>query len=366
MDQIVLGWNNFVESIKNAGTAVVENLPQIATGLLVILLFIIFRHLLSKNIAKIFTKVFKRHPVIGAGIRTSVQEPLKAFFLALGLYIGIAIMNPPAAFMAGLTVAFRVCVIVLIAWALANFTPFLTSQIIKMEETNKRANAVAVRFVANMLKIVIISISVVVIIGELGYNIGGLITGIGLGGLTFSLAAQNTASDLFAGFSIVSDKPFDVGDYIVTPSGEGKVEDITMRSTRIRTVADTVVIMPNSKLINEPITNCSKLNRRFVDMTIGLTYDTDSATLRNCIEDIKAMLQAHEDVSKDRIVVVFAGFSDSSQDIRIIFSVDMTALDPSLVVREDINFRLKEIIEKNGASFAFPSITVYNAGEDKA
>ena len=230
-----------------------------------------------------------------------------------------------------------------------------------MEETNRRTNAVAVRFVANMLKIIIISISVVVIIGELGYNIGGLITGIGLGGLTFSLAAQNTAANLFAGFSIVSDKPFDVGDYIITPSGEGKVEDITMRSTRIRTLADTVVVLPNSKLVDEPITNCSRLNRRFVDETIGLTFDTDAGKLRNCIEDIKAMLESHEEVSKDRIVVAFAGFSDSSQDIRIIYSVDTTSLDHSLVVREDINFKIKEIVERNGASFAFPSVTVYNA-----
>ncbi|MBQ1451629.1 MAG: mechanosensitive ion channel family protein [Clostridia bacterium] len=361
MKELTLGWNNFVEGINTAVTIIIENLPQILLGILVFLLFVLFRHLLSKNIAKIFAKVFKRHPVIGGGIRTSVQEPLKTFFLIFGLYLGFAIMNPPDKVMAWLTTAFRICIIVLITWALSNFTPFITSQLIKMEETNRRTNAVAVRFVANMLKIIIISISVVVIIGELGYNIGGLITGIGLGGLTFSLAAQNTAANLFAGFSIVSDKPFDVGDYIITPSGEGKVEDITMRSTRIRTLADTVVVLPNSKLVDEPITNCSRLNRRFVDETIGLTFDTDAGKLRNCIEDIKTMLETHEEVSKDRIVVAFAGFSDSSQDIRIIYSVDTTSLDHSLVVREDINFKIKEIVERNGASFAFPSVTVYNA-----
>lgn len=366
MYELTLGWNNFVASIKNIGTIIFENFPQIVLGLIVIILFVIFRQLLSKNIAKIFTKIFKKHPVIGAGIRTSVQEPLKAFFLLLGLYLGFAVMNLPGGFMAGATTVFRICNIVLITWALANFTPFITSQIIKMEEANKRTNAVAVRFVANMLKIIIISISVVVIISELGYNIGGLITGIGLGGLTFSLAAQNTAANLFAGFSIVSDKPFDVGDYIITPSGEGKVEDITLRSTRIRTMADTVVVLPNAKLIDEPITNCSRMNSRFVDMTIGLTYDTDAATLRNCIEDIKKMLETHGKVRQERIVTVFSGFSDSSQDIRIIYAVDTTALDTSLEIREDVNFKIKEIVEKNGASFAFPSVTVYKPDDKEA
>lgn len=345
-------WTEAVDVISN-------NVFEIALGLIVIVLFLLFRKWLSKNIANIFTKLFKNNAVVGAGIRTSIQGPLKAFFLFFGIYLGLLIMGPPDTIVDAINKIFRICNIVLITWALANFTPFVTSMIMKMEETNKRANAVAIKFIANLLKILIISLSVVVIISELGYDITGLITGLGLGGLTFSLAAQSTASNLFAGFSIVADKPFDVGDYIITPSVEGTVEDITMRSTRVRTLADTVIVMPNSKLVDEAITNCSKINRRFVDETIGLTYDTDSAKLRNCIEDIKSMLEAHPEVLNERIVVVFSGFGDSSQDIRIIYSVNTTALDPSLRVREDINFRIKEIVEKNGASFAFPSVTVY-------
>ena len=349
-------WDTVVDVVTN-------NIFEIALGLLVIAIFILFKKWLSKNIANIFTKIFKNNPVVGAGIRTSVQDPLKAFFVIFGFYVGFLIMGPPDNVVEGINKLFRICNIVLITWALANFTPFITSMVMKMEETNKRANAVAIKFVANLLKIIIIALSVVVIISELGYNITGLITGLGLGGLTFSLAAQSTASNLFAGFSIVADKPFDVGDYIITPSVEGTVEDITMRSTRVRTVAGTVIVMPNSKLVDEAITNCSKMHSRFVDMTIGLTYDTDSAKLRNCIEDIKKMLSEHPEILDDRIVVVFSGFSDSSQDIRIIYSVNTTALDPSLRVREDINFKIKEIVEKNGASFAFPSVTVYTETE---
>lgn len=350
-------WGIIVDAFTN-------NLFEIVLGVLVIVLFLLFRKWLSKNISNIFAKVFKKNPVVGAGIRTSVQEPLKTFFFIFGFYVGFLIMGPPDSVVVGINRIFRICNIVLIAWSLANFTPFLTSMVIKMEETNKRANAVAIKFIANLLKVLIIALSVVVIISELGYNITGLITGLGLGGLTFSLAAQSTASNLFAGFSIVSDKPFDVGDYIITPSVEGTVEDITMRSTRIRTVAGTMIVMPNSKLIDEAITNTSRMNSRYIDMTIGLTYDTDSAKLRNCIEDIKEMLNAHPEVLNDRIVVVFSGFSDSSQDIRIIYSMNTKALDPSLRIREDINFKIKEIVEKNGASFAFPSVTVYTGSEE--
>ena len=358
VDNIQQFWQDVVNYVSN-------NYIQMILGVVVIILFLIFRKWLSKNISNIFTKIFKNNLVIGAGIRTSVQGPLKSFFFIFGFYLGFLIMGFPAPVVDFINKVFRISNIVLITWALVNFTPFITSTVIKMEETNKRANAVAIKFIANVLKVIIIALAVVVIISELGYNITGLITGLGLGGLTFSLAAQSTASNLFAGFSIVADKPFDVGDYIVTPSLEGTVEDITMRSTRVRTVADTVVVIPNSKLVDEPITNATRMNKRYVDMTIGLTYDADAATLRNVIEDIKSMLEAHLEIQQDRILVAFKGFGDSSQDIRILYFTKTTALDPSLRVQEDINFKIKDIVEKNGASFAFPSVSIYEEKTDK-
>ncbi len=354
---------SFVGEIKGIWEVIYKfvttNIIQIILGLIVIALFLLFRKWLSKNISNIFTKIFKNNAILGAGIRTSIQDPLKSFFFILGIYLGLMIMGFSAGTVAFFNKLFRIANIVLITWALANFTPFITSLVIKVEESNKRANAVAIKFVANILKLVIIALSVVVIISELGYNITGLITGLGLGGLTFSLAAQSTAANLFAGFSIVADKPFDVGDYIVTPSVEGTVEDITMRSTRVRTVADTVIIMPNSKLVDEPITNFSKMNKRICDMKIGLTYDTDAETLKKCVDDIQKMLESTSGINEERIVVAFDGFSDSSQDIRIIYFTNATAHDPALKMREEINFKIKEIVEANGASFAFPSITVY-------
>ena len=358
VDNIQQFWQDAVNYVSN-------NYIQMILGVIVIILFLLFRKWLSKNISNIFTKIFKNNLVIGAGIRTSVQGPLKSFFFIFGFYLGFLIMGFPAPVVDFINKIFRISNIVLITWALVNFTPFITSTVIKMEETNKRANAVAIKFIANVLKVIIIALAVVVIISELGYNITGLITGLGLGGLTFSLAAQSTASNLFAGFSIVADKPFDVGDYIVTPSLEGTVEDITMRSTRVRTVADTVVVIPNSKLVDEPITNATRMNKRYVDMTIGLTYDADAATLRNVIEDIKSMLEAHLEIQQDRILVAFKGFGDSSQDIRVIYFTKTTALDPSLRVQEDINFKIKDIVEKNGASFAFPSVSIYEEKTDK-
>jgi len=355
---------NIFGDLKSAGVVTVEtildNLTNIFVGIVVILIFILSRKCLSKQIAKMFTKIFKSRPAIGEGIRVSIQNPLKSFFLVIGFYIGIIIMGPPVAVMKVLNLIFRISFIVLITWTLANFTPYATAFIIKMEDSNDRGvNVVAIKFIANIAKIIIIALSVVVIISELGYDISGLITGLGLGGLTFSLAAQSTAANLFAGFSLISDKPFNVGDYIVTPSVEGEVEDITMRSTQVRTVQDTVIIVPNSKLVDEPITNCSLRDKRLVDFKIGLTYDVSAETLKTCISKIKKMLEKNEKVNKDRIVVAFDGFTEKSQDIRIIYLANTSAHDECLEIREDVNFKIKEIVETLGAKFAIPSISLY-------
>lgn len=352
-------FDSIISVSQTALEVIIENIWNIAAAVLVFLLFLMLRKKIAKYIGKLLEKLFSSKPAIGAGIRNAIIDPLSTFFLFLGMYAACIIMGTPASVMAFLTKLFRVSIIFLIAWSFTNFTPVATALVMNANaKTDHKINAAAVKLVANVFKIIILSLAMVIVISELGYDISGLITGLGLGGLTFSLAAQSTATNLFSGFAIVSDKPFDVGDYVSTPSVEGTIEDITMRSTRVRTVADTVMVVPNSKLIDEPITNWSRMNKRFVDMTIGLTYDTKTEVIKKCVSDIEQMLKAHEDVDDSRIVVTFSEFADSSLNIRIIYFTRTTVYDEFLYVKQDINYRIREIVEKNGAEFAFPTTTV--------
>ncbi len=346
--------------LQTALGVIIGNIWNIVAAVVVFMIFLVLRKKVAKYIGKFLEKLFKAKPALGAGIRNAIIDPLSTFFLFLGIYVACVIMGTPASVMAFLTKLFRVSVIFLIAWSLTNFTPVATALVMKAnEKTDRKANAAAIKLVANVFKVIIFSLATVIVISELGYDISGLITGLGLGGLTFSLAAQNTATNLFSGFEIVSDKPFDVGDYITTPSVEGTIEDITMRSTRVRTVADTVMVVPNSKLIDEPITNWSRMNKRFVDMTIGLTYDTKTEVIKKCVSDIEEMLKAHDDVDNNRIVVAFSEFADSSLNIRIIYFTCTTVYDEFIYVKQDVNYKIREIVEKNGADFAFPSTSIY-------
>ena len=350
---------NIINMFKDFAVHMAENVDLLIAGLVVCLLLLIFSKKISEIISKAVKKLFSKWPLVSQHVYTSMVNPLRVFFVCLGIYLFFVISAPQTAILAFFEKLFRIAVITVCGWATLNFTPTLTYLLIKSNEENKHSSEVAIRFLAIVIRIVVVAIGGVIVISDLGYNINGIITGLGLGGLTLSLAAQNTASNLISGLEIVSDKPFDVGDYIRTPTTEGVVEDMTMRSTRIRTPDELLVSVPNSVLMKEYITNCSEMGRRYVSMTIGLKYDTDSRVMRNCIDEIKDMLYADENVDNTRIIVSFSGFGDSAFEIKIIYFTKTTFLDTYYDVNEKVNFKIREIIEKNGAEFAYPSKSIY-------
>ena len=214
-------------------------------------------------------------------------------------------------------------------------------------------------FFAKIIKAVIVIIAVLIVLGEFGVNINGLITGVGLGGLTFALAAQDTASNIFGGLVIISDKPFAVGDWIQTASIEGTVEDISFRSTRIRTFDDALLVVPNSTLSSASITNWSKMNKRKVKFNIGLTYNTAPSQVKNIIADIETFLNSHKDLVSDTNLIKLNEFSSRSLNIMVMFFTSQTSLAELKRVREEINYEILDVVHRHESSFAFPSTSVY-------
>ena len=214
-------------------------------------------------------------------------------------------------------------------------------------------------FFAKIIKAVIVIIAVLIVLGEFGVNINGLITGVGLGGLTFALAAQDTASNIFGGLVIISDKPFAVGDWIQTASIEGTVEDISFRSTRIRTFDDALLVVPNSTLSSASITNWSKMNKRKVKFNVGLTYNTTPSQVKNIIADIETFLNSHKDIVSDTPLVKLDEFGSSSLNIMVMFFTSQTSLAELKRVREEINYEILDVVHRHESSFAFPSTSVY-------
>ena len=338
-----------------------ERWPLLLSGLVVFLFFSLLSGKLRDLVCAVLRKAFAKWPHVASELDGALRSPLRVFFVVLGVELAFLIISPETKWMTFIDKLFRMVNISLIAWVLLNYTPAATRQIIRFNEDRQSApSEVAVRFMAVILRIVIVSLLAVILISEMGYNINGIIAGLGLSGLTLSLAAQNTASNLFSGFEIITDKPFDVGDYIAAGTAEGFVEDITMRSTRIRTRDDLVVTVPNATLMKEAITNYSRTQLgKAVRFTVSLTYDTTTEQLQKVCGDLRAFLEADEDIDDSIVSVTFKEFGESSQDIDVHFFTKTTDKYESLKVREKVNYEIRRIVDAAGARFAYPTTTVH-------
>lgn len=163
----------------------------------------------------------------------------------------------------------------------------------------------------------------------------------------------------FGGLVIIFEKPFELGDWISTASLEGSVEDITFRSTKIRTLANALTVVPNSKLCGEPITNWTRMKMRLAQFTLGLTYGTPKRTVEAVTNRVRAMLENHPGVHSETVQVRLSEFADSSIDIAVQFYTKTTDIVEYRAVKEDVNLRIMDIMAGEGASFAFPSRSIY-------
>jgi MscS family membrane protein len=214
-------------------------------------------------------------------------------------------------------------------------------------------------FVRTGLKVLVIAIGIVIILQEWNYDVSGLIAGIGLGGLAFSLAAQDTVSNLFGFAAIVGDRPFVVGEYIKTPDVEGVVEHVGMRATRVRQLDQAVVYVPNNTLANSPVLNWSRLRKRRVNYVLGVTYGSTSGQLRVLLHRIREMLKAQEHVEPDTVTVLFVEFGDSSLDILVRCYVYLADWGEFMAEQERLHLEVMDIVEDLGMSVAFPSSSIY-------
>lgn len=329
---------------------------NIAFGALIFIAFTAFRNKISVFLLKIISKIFfAKKPDRRDGFIKSLKRPLSIYFIVLGLFIGVIINYHHNAIVG----TFKIVSILFACWLLISYVSDNLETVLGEKSKSPEVNNIAVKFIANILKVLTVCIAVVMVISELGYNINGLLTGLGVGGLAVSLAAQDSIKSIISGFVIMFDRPFDVGDFIETNEFSGTVEDITMRSTRVRKLDDTVIVVPNTIIADDLITNYAKLNKRLIDTKIGLLYSTTDETLKKCIDEIRAFLENHEKVEKKNIRVRFVEFDDSSLNIEIRCYVLITGLEEYYAFTEEMNFAVKKIIDESDTDFAYPTSSIF-------
>lgn len=210
-----------------------------------------------------------------------------------------------------------------------------------------------VLFITEALKVVVIIFSVFFILGAIfELNVASLVAGLGIGGLAIALAAKESLENLLGSFTIFLDKPFVIGDLIKSGEVVGNVENIGFRSTRIRTLEKSFVTIPNKKLVDNELDNLSHRSQRRTNFNVGLTHETKVGQFKNIITDIQTFIANHPHISKDEMQVRLHNFDINSINIMIIYFVNKIDYNVYLDVREEVNFKIMEIVEKHGSSFA--------------
>lgn len=335
----------------------INNLLPAALGLAIFVILLIFKTPISKGILNICGKAFfRKTQEKRTALKNSLKKPLAYLIATIGLIIGVSINYTSK----GLTKFFKIVIILEICWAIINYLSgnlFLLFHFGK--DADEKLNTTVIKFISNILKIVIIAFAVVMVISELGYNINGLITGLGVGGLAISLAAQDAISNMISGFIIVFEKPFKVGDLIKSSTVEGFVEEVTMRTTKIRQLDDSLITVPNSTLTSNAVVNESEMQKRRIDFKFGLLYSTSNDAILKIKSQIEHYLIENNDILPSPVRVYFKEFDDSSINFEIVCYTTTGNIDEYLNIREQINLKIKEIVESNQTDFAFPTTTVH-------
>lgn len=231
---------------------------------------------------------------------------------------------------------------------------------ISREGQSSEALGSAMGLIRLLVTFVLFAIALIVVLDNLGVNVTGLVAGLGVGGIAIGLAAQGIFADLFAALAIIFDRPFRRGDAIAYDQTSGNVEEIGLKSTRVRSITGEEKIISNKNLLDKEITNNSQRDRRRVKFTIGLIYQTDPAVARSLPDTLKRIV---EENGMTFIRCGFIGFGASSLDFELEFDAP-SDFQSMYDARHKIGIAILDCFNAEGLEFAYPTQTSFTAGPD--
>ena len=345
---------NFINNLT------IEQIVDIWIAIAIILFFQIFKSGLSYIVIRLF-KVKEKDP---KKIKNSAFFiPLKAFFSVLGVYIALLFLREPINISQELinlmSKIFKIIVIITTSTGIAkSMTPKSSFAKKFIKNNEKELDDSVLNFILKIVRGIIYVIGAFLVITELGYNLNGLVAGLGLGGVIFTLAAQDTAKNLFGGLVIFLDKPFKVGDWIEVGKYEGTVEDMTFRSTRIRVFENALVNIPNSIVAESSIINWSRMEKRRYKINLVLELDTPLEKVEKIKSEIHKMLENRDAVMDDTILVKFDEITDNGIDILVYAYTECIDYPSFLSAKENINYKIMQILKKEDVELAYNTQTI--------
>jgi MscS family membrane protein len=341
-------------------TIMSTRLEDIAIAIGIFFFFLFLRTIFCKTVL-VSMRAFagRTKTTLDDKVLNALEEPLKFSFVLLGFYIAKQWLNVEA-LGAFLDRFIHSLASVLIFWVLyrliSEFRTIFSS--FSSRFGNKMSTDIE-NFIVKTLRTIVIVLGIMTFLQAWGINVSAFVASLGLGGLAFALAAKDTAANLFGSLVLFTDRPFKIGDWIQANEVEGVVEDIGIRSTKVRTFAQALITVPNATVANSAITNWTRMGKRRIRMSLGLTYSTTTDKMEAILNQIRTYLKNNEAIHPETIMIYFDEFGASSLNIFCYFFTKTTVWSEYLAVRESVNLELMRIVESNGAAFAFPTQTLH-------
>lgn len=277
------------------------------------------------------------------------------FYSFVGFYIALKYLNIEGVAERAVTVILLVWLVYQVVRALQIFIEYFVKR--RLSNTEDMASKSVTRLVRSLSNIVLWTLGALFVLSNLGVNVTSLIAGLGIGGIAVALAAQNILGDIFSSLAIYFDKPFVPGDFIEVGERKGTVQQIGIKTTRIKSTSGEELIVPNTELTGEVVSNFGRMTERRVSFEFGVTYDTPTEKMKRIPEMVKNIIEGQEKTRFDR--VHFREFADSALNYEVVYFLKTKEYPVYLDTHQTILLAIKESFEEVGIEMAYPTSTVY-------
>lgn len=288
----------------------------------------------------------------------ALEGPVATFIALVGVFAALKVLklseSSDAVMRVAMTVAFLLCFF----WSLLRALGAFLDHLQEIAVERKSGVAAFMPWIKKTLVVLFVVLGVLMTAQSLGANVKAFLAGLGIGGLAFALAAQDTIANLFGSVVVAIDQPFKLGDMVRIAGNLGAVEDIGLRSTKLRAPDKSLIVLPNKLVAAEVVTNLARITQRRIEQVIGLTYDTPADKMDAIVEEFRAIILAEDEVDPASVMVYFRDYSASSLDIWVVYVAKEADFQKSMRLRQRINLAFMRAVQARGLSFAFPTQTI--------
>ena len=308
------------------------------------------------NVARRFTA--KTKTSLDDIILDMIEEPVVLVLTIFGIWYGLSRLELPETAHTWIGHALTAATILTAAWLLARLADSLFKQYLvpMASRTETDLDDQLLPIVQKGTKMIIWSVGLIVALNNAGYDVGALIAGLGIGGLALAMAAKDTVSNVFGGYTIFTDRPFTLNDRVKVAGYDGFVREIGVRSTRLETLEGRLVTIPNSTFSGSPVENVSAEPSRKVVLNLGLTYDTKPEQMSQAMDSLKSIAAKNENL-EEKVLTSFNAFGDFAMNILLIYYIKPGS--DILGTTTDVNMAILTEFNQAGLDFAFPTQTLY-------